>query len=42
MADAKRNSVAGRIATPNLKAGAGMNKDIISPDSVLYKAIGAR
>lgn len=42
MTDFKRNSFVGKIATPNLKAGAGMNKDMINPDSVLYKAIGAR
>ncbi|KAF2848233.1 hypothetical protein T440DRAFT_174076 [Plenodomus tracheiphilus IPT5] len=42
MADNKRNSIAGKIATPNLKAGAAGNKDIISADSELFKAIGAR
>jgi hypothetical protein len=42
MADQKRNSVAGKIATPNLKASTGSNKDAIDADSVLYKAVGSR
>jgi hypothetical protein len=42
MADNKRNSVAGKIATPNLKAGSGSNKDAIDADSILFKAVGSR
>jgi hypothetical protein len=42
MADNKRNSVAGKVATPNLKAGPGSNKDVIGTDSDLYKAVGSR
>ncbi|KAI4676877.1 hypothetical protein J4E81_011026 [Alternaria sp. BMP 2799] len=42
MADNKRNSVAGKVATPNLKAGPGSNKDVIGADSDLYKAVGSR
>ncbi|KAF1834816.1 hypothetical protein BDW02DRAFT_497308 [Decorospora gaudefroyi] len=42
MADNKRNSIAGKVATPNLKAGSGSNKDVIDADSVLYKAVGSR
>jgi hypothetical protein len=42
MADNKRNSVAGKVATPNLKAGTGSNKDVIGADSDLYKAVGSR
>jgi hypothetical protein len=41
MAD-KRNSVAGKVATPNLKVGGGLNKDVIDADSNLYKAVGSR
>lgn len=41
MAD-KRNSVAGKVATPNLKAGGGSNKDVNDADSNLYKAVGSR
>jgi hypothetical protein len=41
MAD-KRNSVAGKVATPNLKVGGGSNKDVIDADSNLYKAVGSR
>jgi protein LSM12 len=40
MADNKRNSIAGKIATPNLKVG-GANKDVMD-DSNLYKAVGSR
>ncbi|EUC49825.1 hypothetical protein COCMIDRAFT_1452 [Bipolaris oryzae ATCC 44560] len=42
MADNKRNSVAGKVATPNLKAGTASNKDVIDADSNLYKAVGSR
>lgn len=41
MAD-KRNSVAGKVATPNLKAGGGSTKDVADADSNLYKAVGSR
>jgi hypothetical protein len=41
MAD-KRNSVAGKIATPNLKVGGASAKDVIDADSNLYKAVGSR
>jgi hypothetical protein len=41
MAD-KRNSVAGKVATPNLKVGGGSTKDVIDVDSNLYKAVGSR
>lgn len=41
MAD-KRNSVAGKVATPNLKASGGSAKDVIDVDSNLYKAVGSR
>jgi hypothetical protein len=41
MAD-KRNSVAGKVATPNLKAGSGSTKDVIDVDSNLHKAVGSR
>jgi hypothetical protein len=41
MAD-KRNSNAGKVATPNLKAGGGANKEAIDVDSNLYKAVGSR
>jgi hypothetical protein len=41
MAD-KRNSVAGKVATPNLKVGGGSTKDVIDADSSLYKAVGSR
>jgi hypothetical protein len=42
MADNKRNSVAGKIATPNLKAGSGSSKEAVDADSALYKAVGSR
>ncbi|KAL6707774.1 hypothetical protein ACN47E_003674 [Coniothyrium glycines] len=42
MADSKRNSIAGKIATPNLKPASGSNKDVGDADSMLYKAVGAR
>ena len=38
MADSKRNSIAGKIATPKVAP----NKDVIDSDSILYKAVGAR
>jgi hypothetical protein len=38
MADSKRNSTAGKIATPKVVP----NKDVIDSDSILYKAVGAR
>lgn len=38
MADSKRNSIAGKIATPKVVP----NKDVIDSDSILYKAVGAR
>ncbi|KAF1916335.1 anticodon-binding domain-containing protein [Ampelomyces quisqualis] len=41
MAD-KRNSVAGKVATPNLKGGGGSNKDVVDADSNLIKAVGSR
>ena len=37
MADNKRQSVAGKVATPKV----GPSKDV-NDDSVLYKAVGAR
>jgi hypothetical protein len=40
MAD-KRNSVAGKVATP-LKAAGGSTKDVVDVDSNLYKAVGSR
>lgn len=42
MADNKRNSIAGKVATPNLKSGGGASKDVIDVDSNLYKAVGSR
>lgn len=39
MADSKRQSIAGKIATP--KVG-GPSKDVTDADSNLYKAVGAR
>ncbi|KAF2996455.1 hypothetical protein E8E13_004162 [Curvularia kusanoi] len=42
MADSKRQSMVGKVATPNLKAGAGANKDVGDADSILYKAVGSR
>lgn len=41
MAD-KRNSIAGKVATPNLKVGGGPVKDVSDVDSNLYKAVGSR
>jgi hypothetical protein len=41
MADNKRQSMASKIATPNLKAGAA-GKDVSDADSSLYKAVGSR
>ncbi|KAK7187356.1 hypothetical protein DPSP01_002484 [Paraphaeosphaeria sporulosa] len=38
MAESKRQSIAGKIATPK----GGPNKDAIDGDSMLYKAVGAR
>ncbi|KAF2478095.1 uncharacterized protein BDR25DRAFT_299807 [Lindgomyces ingoldianus] len=40
MAESKRQSIVGKIATP--KVGGGPTKDVIDGDSVLYKAVGAR
>lgn len=41
MADSKRGSIAGKIATP--KVGIGAGKEVsIDGDSILYKAVGAR
>jgi hypothetical protein len=42
MADNKRHSIAGKTATPNLKATGGSNKDVGDADSNLYKAVGSR
>lgn len=42
MADSKRNSVAGKVATPNLKTDARANKEAIDADASLYKAVGSR
>ncbi|KAJ8109202.1 hypothetical protein OPT61_g7632 [Boeremia exigua] len=42
MADTKRQSMVGKIATPNLKAGGVANKDVGDADSNLYKAVGSR
>ncbi|KAF1941746.1 hypothetical protein EJ02DRAFT_191291 [Clathrospora elynae] len=42
MADNKRNSVAGKIAIPNLKVSGASSKDAIDADSKLYKAVGSR
>jgi len=41
MAD-KRNSIAGKVATPNLKASITSSKETIDADSSLYKAVGSR
>ncbi|KAF2819581.1 hypothetical protein CC86DRAFT_131634 [Ophiobolus disseminans] len=41
MAD-KRNSIAGKVATPNLKVGGGSSKEAIDVDANLYKAVGSR
>lgn len=38
MADTKRQSIAGKIATPKVAPA----KDAIDGDSMLYKAVGAR
>ncbi|KAF1963528.1 hypothetical protein CC80DRAFT_486897 [Byssothecium circinans] len=38
MADSKRQSIAGKVATPKV----GPTKDVIDADSNLYKAVGAR
>ena len=38
MAESKRQSIAGKIATPRV----GPTKDVIDGDSILYKAVGAR
>ncbi|KAF2195256.1 hypothetical protein K469DRAFT_6416 [Zopfia rhizophila CBS 207.26] len=38
MAETKRQSIAGKIATPKV----GPSKDAIDTDSILYKAVGAR
>lgn len=38
MAESKRQSIIGKIATPKL----GPTKDVIDGDSILYKAVGAR
>ncbi|KZM25337.1 uncharacterized protein EKO05_0000509 [Ascochyta rabiei] len=40
MADNKRQSMAGKVATPTLKAGS--SKDVGDADSNLYKAVGSR
>ncbi|KAF9696318.1 hypothetical protein EKO04_005259 [Ascochyta lentis] len=42
MADSKRQSMAGKVATPTLKASGGSNKDVGDADSNLYKAVGSR
>ena len=42
MADTKRQSMVGKVATPNLKAGGGASKDAADADSNLYKAVGSR
>ncbi|KAF3035080.1 hypothetical protein E8E12_000118 [Didymella heteroderae] len=42
MADNKRQSMVGKVATPNLKAGGVANKDVGDADSNLYKAVGSR
>ncbi|KAF2625119.1 hypothetical protein BU25DRAFT_412917 [Macroventuria anomochaeta] len=42
MADTKRQSMVGKVATPNLKAGGGASKDVGDADSNLYKAVGSR
>jgi hypothetical protein len=41
MADNKRQTMASKIATPNLKAGPAA-KDVADADSSLYKAVGSR
>jgi hypothetical protein len=38
MAESRRQSVAGKIATPKV----GPSKDTIDGDAILYKAVGAR
>lgn len=42
MADSKRQSMVGKVATPNLKAGGNASKDVGDADSNLYKAVGSR
>ncbi|KAH6644158.1 anticodon-binding domain-containing protein [Boeremia exigua] len=42
MADSKRQSMVGKVATPNLKAGGVASKDVGDADSNLYKAVGSR
>lgn len=42
MADNKRQSMVGKVATPNLKAGGVASKDVGDADSNLYKAVGSR
>ncbi|KAF2106300.1 anticodon-binding domain-containing protein [Lophiotrema nucula] len=41
MADGKRGSIAGKIATPKVGVGAGKEVNL-DGDSILYKAVGAR
>jgi hypothetical protein len=38
MAESKRQSIVGKVATPKV----GPSKDAIDGDSILYKAVGAR
>ena len=38
MAESKRQSIVGKVATPKV----GPTKDVIDGDSILYKAVGAR
>lgn len=42
MADNKRQSMAGKVATPAVKVSGGSNKDVGDADSTLYKAVGSR
>lgn len=42
MADNKRQSMVGKVATPNLKAAGVGSKDVGDADANLYKAVGSR
>lgn len=42
MAENKRQSMAGKIATPNLKVGSAASRDVVDADSNLHKAVGSR
>jgi hypothetical protein len=38
MADSRRQSTAGKVATPKV----GPSKDVVDGDSIFHKAVGAR